>query len=56
MRFVMVFVQVPEKTMHYIFVRKPCNGFHDDEHSDCNKYINDHISINVYFFRKLIVV
>jgi hypothetical protein len=35
----MIFVQVPEKTMHDIAVRKPGNAFHDDESKDDRQYI-----------------
>src|SRR5690606_36613560 len=35
--FVMVFMQVPQKTMHYIFMRKPSHKFHDGKSAEKNK-------------------
>jgi hypothetical protein len=34
--FMMVLVQVPQKTVHYIFVGSPGNGFHDGESAEGN--------------------
>jgi hypothetical protein len=31
LRIVVVFVQVPQKTVHHVFVRSPGNGFHENE-------------------------
>jgi hypothetical protein len=40
---VMVPVQVPEKAVHHISMRKPGNAFHDNEGSQENKYIINNI-------------
>src|SRR5215204_89283 len=36
---VMIFMQIPEKSMHNITMRKPCDAFHDDERSNKNQYV-----------------
>ena len=36
---VMIFMQIPKKTMHDIPMCKPCNTFHDYESGSENKYV-----------------
>src|SRR6186997_1843230 len=36
---VMIFMQVPKKSVHDIAMGEPCNAFHDNERCDQNKYI-----------------
>jgi hypothetical protein len=36
---VMIFMQVPKKTMHDIPMGKPCNAFHNYESGSENKYV-----------------
>jgi len=37
---VMVFVEVPQKTVHYITVHQPGNAFHEQEGNKGDRYVN----------------
>ena len=50
--FVMVFVQVPKKPMHHVFVSKPGYSFHYKKSNDGNKRINDQVHKNVLNTKK----
>src|SRR5688572_6102072 len=39
LRLMMILVQVPEQTMHDVFMRKPGNAFHDNESANQYGYV-----------------
>jgi len=40
-RIMMIFVQIPQKTVHHIFMRQPRDGFHDAKCRKRNKNIDE---------------
>src|SRR5688572_5061799 len=44
---VMIFVQVPEKSMHYVFMGSPGDGLHDNESAKEYCYVNEPLHLSV---------